>query len=66
MKKNIPIVGLIHKFSIAKSFPCWLGLLPNNKISGGKLIGNRMLSGKNHIAKVLRQAANFIGNRRSH
>jgi transposase len=56
----------IHKFPTAKSFACWLGLVPNNKISGGKVIGNRTPSGKNHIAKALRQAANSIGNQKEH
>lgn len=56
----------IHKFPTAKSFACWLGLVPNNKVSGGKLIGNRTPSGKNYIAKALRQAANSIGNQKAH
>jgi transposase len=56
----------IHKFPTAKSFACWLGLVPNNKISGGKVIGNRTPSGKNHIAKALRHAANSIGNQKDH
>ena len=56
----------IHKFPTAKSFACWLGLVPNNKISGGKVIGNRTPSGKNQIAKALRHAANSIGNQKDH
>jgi transposase len=56
----------IHKFPTAKSFACWLGLVPNNKISGGKIIGNRTPSGKNYIAKALRHAANSIGNQKDH
>jgi transposase len=56
----------IHKFPTAKSFACWLGLVPNNKISGGKIIGNRTPSGKNYIAKSLRHAANSIGNQKDH
>jgi hypothetical protein len=56
----------IHKFPTAKSFACWLGLVPNNKISGGKIIGNRTHSGKNYIAKALRHAANSIGNQKDH
>jgi transposase len=56
----------LHKFPTAKSFACWLGLVPNNKISGGKIIGNRTPSGKNHIAKALRHAANSIGNQKDH
>jgi transposase len=56
----------IHKFPTAKSFACWLGLVPNNKISGGKIIANRTPSGKNYIAKALRHAANSIGNQKTH
>lgn len=56
----------IHKFPTAKSFACWLGLVPNNKVSGGKVISNHRPSGRNHIAKALRQAANSIGNQKEH
>lgn len=56
----------LHKFPTAKSFACWLGLVPNNKISGGRIISNRTASGKNYIAKALRHAANSIGNQKSH
>jgi hypothetical protein len=56
----------LHKFPSAKSFAAWLRLVPNNKISGGKVISSRTPSGKNQIAKVLRQAANSIGNQKDH
>lgn len=56
----------LHKFPTAKSFACWLGLVPNNKVSGGRIISNRTASGKNYIAKALRQAANSIGNQKDH
>jgi transposase len=56
----------IHKFPNAKSFACWLGLVPNNKVSGGKVISSRRPSGRNHIAKALRHAANSIGNQKDH
>ena len=56
----------IHKFPNAKSFACWLGLVPNNKVSGGKVISNRRPSGRNTIAKALRHAANSIGNQKDH
>jgi transposase len=56
----------IHKFPTAKSFAAWLRLVPNNKISGGRLISSRTPSGKNQIAIVLRQAANSIGNQKDH
>lgn len=56
----------IHKFPTGKSFASWLRLAPNNKISGGKIISSRSPSGKNYLAVALRQAANSIGNQKSH
>lgn len=56
----------LHKFPTAKSFACWLGLVPNNKVSGGRMISSRTPSGKNYIAKALRHAANAIGNHKNH
>jgi len=56
----------LHKFPSAKSFSAWLRLVPNNKITGGKVISSRTPSGKNQIAKALRQAANSIGNQKDH
>ena len=56
----------IHKFGSAKSFASWLRLVPNNKISGGRIISHRTPSGKSYIAIALRQAANSIGNQAGH
>ncbi len=56
----------IHKFASAKSFASWLRLVPNNKISGGRIISHRTPSGKSYIATALRQAANSIGNQKNH
>lgn len=56
----------IHKFGSAKSFASWLRLVPNNKISGGRIISHRTPSGKSYIATALRQAANSIGNQPKH
>lgn len=55
----------LYKFPSAKSFAAWLRLVPNNKVSGGKVISSRTPSGKNKIAKVLRQATDSIGNRKT-
>ncbi len=49
-------------FPSAKHFSSWLRLSPNNKVSGGKLISNRTMKGRNRLAIALRQAANTIGN----
>jgi hypothetical protein len=56
----------IHRFQSAKSFAAWLRLVPNNKISGGRIISHRTPPGKNYIAMALRQAANSIGNQKDH
>jgi len=56
----------IHKFASAKSFSSWLRLVPNNKISGGRILSHRTPVGKSYIATALRQAANSIGNQTNH
>jgi len=56
-------VGMgIHKFASAKQFTSWLRLSPNNKISGGKVLSNRIPKGSNRLKIALRNAANAIGN----
>ena len=50
------------KFKTAKHFTSWLRLAPNNKISGGKILSNRVPKGSNRLKIALRQAANAIGN----
>lgn len=56
----------IRKFKTAKQFAGWLRLVPNNKISGGRIMSSRTPKGKNTIAIALRQAANSIGNQKAH
>ncbi len=56
----------IKKFKTAKQFASWLRLVPNNKVSGGRIISSRTPKGKNVIATALRQAANSIGNQKTH
>lgn len=50
------------KFQTAKQFASWLRLAPNNKISGGRVLSNRIPKGSNRLKIALRQAANAIGN----
>lgn len=54
----------IKRFSSAKRFASWLRLVPNNKLSGGRIISSKTPKGKNAIALALRQAANSIGNQK--
>ncbi|MFA8451933.1 MAG: IS110 family transposase [Bacteroidales bacterium] len=51
-----------QKFKTSKEFTSWLRLAPNNKISGGKVLSNRIPKGSNRLKIALRQAANAIGN----
>jgi len=60
------IGGLLKKFTTAKRFASWLRLVPNNKLSGGRIISSKTPKGKNAIALSLRQAANSIGNQKEH
>jgi len=57
-------VGLegVTKFKTAKEFSSWLRLSPNNKISGGKVLSNKIPKGSNRLKIALRNAANAIGN----
>ena len=52
----------IHKFETAKQFASWLRLAPNNRVSGGKMISNRIPKGSNRLKIALGNAANAIGN----
>ncbi len=57
-------VGLegLKKFATAKQFASWLRLAPNNKISGGKVLSNKVPKGSNRLKIALRNAANALGN----
>jgi len=50
------------KFKTAKQFCSWLRLAPNNKISGGKILSNKIPKGSNRLKIALRHSANAIGN----
>jgi hypothetical protein len=52
----------LKKFSTAKKFASWLRLAPNNKISGGRVLSNRIPKGSNRLKIALRNAANAVGN----
>jgi transposase len=51
-----------RKFDHSKKFTSWLRLAPNNKISGGKILSNKVPKGSNRLKIALRNAANAIGN----
>jgi len=59
-------VGLsLDAFPTAKHFSSWLGLSPNKKTSGGKVLSNKTRKHKNRLAQAFRHAANTIGNQKS-
>jgi transposase len=45
----------------AKAFASWLGLCPNNKISGGRILSSRTRKVVNRVATALRMAAVGVG-----
>ena len=51
-----------NQFPTAKHFTSWLRLAPNNKISGGRILSNRIPKGSNRLKIALRSSANAIGN----
>jgi transposase len=50
----------ISKFPTVKHFCSWLGLSPNNKISGGKILSSKTRPGSNRIAQALKLAAQTL------
>lgn len=52
----------LKRFSSAKKFASWLRLAPNNKISGGRILSNKIPKGSNRLKIALRNAANAVGN----
>lgn len=50
----------VQKFDSPAKFCKWCNLVPNNKISGGKLISSRVPKRKNPVGQVFRQCANTV------
>jgi len=50
----------LRSWRTSRHFCSWLGLCPNNKISGGKILGVRTRRVANRIAKALRLAAKSL------
>jgi len=51
----------LAKFPNAKAFCAWLGLCPNNKVSGGRVLSSRTSKVVNRVSLMLRLAAVAIG-----
>ncbi len=52
----------MNEFPSAKHFSSWLRLAPNNMISGGRVLTNKIPKGSNRLKIALRNAANAVGN----
>lgn len=52
----------LDSFPTAKHFASWLSLCPDNKISGGKKLSVRTRASANRVARMLRIAAQGVGN----
>lgn len=53
------------KWKTEHHFTSWLGLSPNTKISGGKIISSRIMKKKHHAGQAFRMAANGLQNSKS-
>ena len=54
--------GLKEKFPSEKQFLSWLNVVPDNKITGGKVISSRVKRKKNRAGQAFRDAANALWN----
>ena len=57
--------NLKEKFPCVKQFLSWLNLVPDNKISGGKILSSKIRKRKNHAGQAFREAANGLWNARN-
>jgi transposase len=55
----------IHKFDTYREFCNWANLVPNNKITGGKLKSSKVPKRKNPVGQILRVAANSLKNEKT-
>lgn len=50
----------VYKFETPSKFCRWCNLVPNNKISGGKIISSRVPTRKNPVGQIFRLCANSV------
>lgn len=55
----------MSKWKTEHHFTSWLGLAPNTKISGGKIISSRIMKKKHHAGQAFRMAAKGLHNSKS-
>lgn len=56
----------LQQFPSANHYTSWLGLAPNNKKSGGKILSSKIPKRPNRAAAAFRQAANAVGRSNNH
>jgi len=56
----------LSQFQTVGHFCSWLGLCPNNKISGGKVLSSHTRPGSNRLAHALRLSANSLWKSKSY
>jgi transposase len=54
------------KFPTAKHFASWLGLCPDNRITGGRVLSAHTRQVKNRVAEALRRAAQCLWNAKNY
>lgn len=52
---------LEDSFPSSKNFTSWMGLSPNKRITGGKILSSKSKKNKSRLAQAFRQSANTIG-----
>jgi transposase len=52
--------NLKEKFPTEKQFLSWTNVVPNNKISGGKILSSKIKKKKNRVGEAFRAAANAL------
>lgn len=50
----------VDKFETARKFCKWCNIVPNNKISGGKLLSSHLPKRKNPVGQIFRMCANAV------
>lgn len=53
------------KWKSSKCFTAWLNVVPNTKITGGKIISSKMMKKKNKAGQILRMASSSLYNNKT-
>jgi len=56
---------LASSFPSPKNFTSWMGLCPNKRITGGKVLSTKTNKNKSRLAQAFRQAANAVGRQKN-